>query len=303
MKKLLIAGHIKYSKEQWAQLKTLDYEIIIVEDERLPLQMDVSDIEVVVCNSLFVYNSITKFKNLKLLHLTSAGMDRVPLDYIYKTGIKLFNAKGIYSIPMSEWVILKILEIYKKSKQFYKNQEQARWEKQPDLLELTGKVATIIGFGDVGIEVAKRLQAFGVYVVGIGRKNRESVLLDEYHTINEIDKVLEKSDIIISSLPLTEETRHLIDEEKIKRMKDGSVFINVSRGEVIDEIALIEAIHNNKFLGVALDVFEDEPLSNESKWWNLENVIITPHISFVSDKIRDRLFELIFKNLNENKIT
>jgi phosphoglycerate dehydrogenase-like enzyme len=204
---------------------------------------------------------------------------------------------------MSEWLILKILEIYKKSRQFYKNQDQARWKKQYDIMELTGKVATIIGFGDVGIEVAKRLQAFGVYVVGIGRKNKESVLLNEYHTINELDKVLEKSDIIISSLPLTEETRHLIDKEKIKRMKDGCVFINVSRGGVIDEIALIEAIYNNKFLGVALDVFEEEPLSNESIWWSLENVIITPHNSFISDKINDRLFELIFKNLNENKVS
>lgn len=299
---LLLTGAFKYSEEQLNRLRTLGYEIAFVQDERIPLEIDVSDIEAVVCNSLFLYNDIAKFKNLKLIQLISAGLDRVPLDYIKEKGIKLFNAKGVYSVPMAEWVVLKILEIHKKSKQFYKNQEKHKWEKQRDLLELKDKIAVIIGFGDVGTEVAKRLKAFGVHVIGIGRRKKEFQLLDEYYLIDYIDEVLRKSDIVILTLPLTEDTRHLIKEEKIRQMKDDCVLVNVSRGGVIDEKSLVKALQSGKFLGVALDVFEEEPLSENSSLWDFENVIITPHNSFVSDKVNDRLFELILKNLSEKNI-
>lgn len=295
--KLLLTGTFKYSQEQLNMIQSLGYEVTFVQDERVPLDIDVSEFEAVVCNSLFLYNDITRFKKLEFIQLTSAGLDRVPLDYLKEKGIKLFNAKGVYSIPMAEWVVLKILEIYKKSRKFYDNQAEHKWDKQRDLLELTDKTASIIGFGSVGYEVAKRLKAFDVKVIGVGRRKIESDLLDEYYLIEDIDQVLNKSDIVILTLPITEETRHLIDGDKIKNMKDNSVLVNVSRGGVIDEVALIEAIQNEKFLGVALDVFEEEPVSKDSLLWELENVIITPHNSFVSDIANDRLFKMIVLNI------
>lgn len=298
---LLLTGALKYSEEQLNKLKLLGYEITFVQDERVPLEVDVSDIDIVVCNGLFLYNDIVKFKNLKLIQLTSAGLDQVPIDYIKEKDIKLYNAKGVYSIPMAEWVVAKILEIYKKSKQFYKKQELRKWEKSRDLLELTGKTVSIIGFGDVGTEVAKRLKAFGVHIAGVGRKNIESEFLDEYYLIGEIDKVLKKSDIVILTVPLSQETWHLINKEKIRQMKDDCVLINVSRGEIIDEVALSEGINQHKFLGVALDVFGKEPLSKGSPLWSFENVIVTPHNSFVSDSISTRMFDLIYKNLNNKQ--
>ena len=295
--KLLLTGAFKYSQEQLNMIQSLGYEVTFVQDERVSLDIDVSEFEAVVCNSLFLYNDITRFKNLEFIQLTSAGLDRVPFDYIKEKGIKLFNAKGVYSIPMAEWVVLKILEIYKKSRKFYDNQAEHKWDKQRDLLELTDKTAAIIGFGSVGYEVAKRLKAFDVKVIGVGRRKIESDLLDEYYLIEDIDQVLNKSDIVILTLPLTEETRHLIDRDKIKNMKDNSVLVNVSRGGVIEEAALVDAIQNERFLGVALDVFEEEPLSKESLLWEFENVIITPHNSFMSDKVNERLFKCIEANL------
>ena len=202
--KLLLTGTFKYSQEQLNMIQSLGYEVTFVQDERAPLDIDVSEFEAVVCNSLFLYNDITRFKNLEFIQLTSAGLDRVPLDYIKEKGIKLFNAKGVYSIPMAEWVVLKILEIYKKSRQFYNNQDEHKWDKQRDLLELTDKTASIIGFGNVGYEVAKRLKAFDVKVIGVGRRKIASDLLDEYYLIDDIDEVINKSDIVILTLPLTE---------------------------------------------------------------------------------------------------
>lgn len=295
--KLLLTGAINYNEEQINKLISIGYEIIFIQDERIPLTIDVSNIEAVVCNSLFLYNDIATFKNLKFIQLTSAGLDRVPLNYVKEKGIKIFNAKGVYSAPIAEWVVLKILEIYKKSRQFYKNQERHIWEKQHDLLELTGKVAVIIGFGNIGMEIAKRLKVFGVHIIGVSRKKKESELLDEYCLSDCIDEVLKKSDIIILTLPYTHETHHFIDFNRISNMKNDSVLINVSRGGIINELALIEALRKDKFLGVALDVFEDEPLSKDSPLWDMSKVIITPHNSFVSDKISSRLFRLIFNNL------
>ncbi|WJE46145.1 NAD(P)-dependent oxidoreductase [Peribacillus frigoritolerans] len=297
--KLLLTGAFKYSEEQLNILKLLGYEIIFVQDERVPLQIDVSDIDAVVCNGLFLYNDINQFKNLKFIQLTSAGLDRVPLNYINEHGINLYSAKGVYSIPMAEWAVLKILEIYKKSRQFYLAQHDHKWEKQRDLLELTDKTAAIIGFGSVGTEIAKRLKVFGVNVIGVGRSKINSELMDDYYLVENIDEVLRKSDVIILTLPITKETHHLIDAKRIASMKDNGVLINVSRGGVIDEVALIEALQGGKFFGVALDVFEEEPLSVDRQWWELDRVIVTPHNSFVSDKVNERLFELIMKNLKD----
>lgn len=296
MKKLLLTGAFKYNQEQLSNLEHLGYEIVFVQDERKTLNIDVSDIDAVVCNSLFIYNDIKEFKNLRTIQLTSAGLDRVPLDYINEKGIQLFNTRGVYSIPMAEWAILKILEIYKKSRIFYKNQEQHKWEKQRELLELTDKTAAIIGYGSVGKEIAKRLKAFGVTVISVDRQVKEDEYVNESILIDNLDLALEKSDIIILTLPLTDETQHLINEEKIKVMKDDAVLINVSRGGIIDEIALIESLNKDKFLGLALDVFEEEPL-NASPLWDCKNVIITPHNSFISDKVNERLFDLMIENL------
>jgi phosphoglycerate dehydrogenase-like enzyme len=143
---LLLTGAFKYTKGQLNSIQDLGYNITLVQDERVSLSeanqnIDIAAIDAVVCNSLFLYNDINQFKSLKFLQLTSAGMDRVSLDYIKNHGIQIANARGIYSIPMAEWVVLKILEIYKNSRHFYKAQSERKWQKQRGLLELAGKTA------------------------------------------------------------------------------------------------------------------------------------------------------------------
>ena len=295
--KLLLTGAYNYTQEQFNRLADIGYEIVFAQDERIPLEIEVSDINAIVCNSLFMYNDIAKFESLRIIQLTSAGTERVPIEYIRKNEILLFNAKGVYSIPMAEWIILKILEIYKQSRYFYNNQANHKWNKNRELLELTGKTTAIIGFGSVGTEIAKRLKAFDSKVIGVGRREIDSKFIDMYINVRDIDSALENADIVVITLPLTSSTRHLFNKQKLMKMKDDAVLINISRGEIIDENALIELINDGKFLGVALDVFENEPL-DDSSLWDYENVIVTPHNSFVSDKVNERLFELIVSNLS-----
>lgn len=295
--KLLLTGAFKYEESHLDRIRMMGYDLFFVQDERVPLDIDVSSIEVVVCNSLFLYHDIRHFEKLRCIQLTSAGIDRVPLDYIEDRGIVLFNAKDVYSIPMAEWVVLKVLEIYKKSREFHHAQINHQWEKQRELLELTDKIAAIIGFGSVGEEVAKRLKGFGVNTIGVGRRRIESPYLEEYFTIDQIEHVLEKSHIVVLTLPHTNETHHFLNSNRIDKMMDRSILINISRGGVLDESALLKAVKRDKFLGVALDVFEEEPLPTASPLWEQKKVFISPHNSFISDKVKERLFGLIMKNL------
>ena len=297
--KLLLTGAFAYSEAQLAQIKSLGCEAFYIEDERKPFPVEVSAIEAVVCNNLFLHHDIAQFKNLKLVQLLSAGLDRVPLDYIKDHNIKLFNAGDVYSIPMAEWAVLKILETYKQSRYFYRNQDQHRWQKNRDLLELTGKKVVIIGLGNIGLAIAQRLKPFGVEITAVDIREFKYESVDRSCMIDELDQVLKASDIIILTLPLNEKTRHLFSAERLKLMNDHSVLVNLSRGAIIDEAALIEVLQTGKFHGVVLDVFEEEPLPAESPLWGFDNVIITPHNSYVSDLAKERLFTLILTNLKK----
>ena len=296
--KLMLTGAFAYSETQIEQIKALGFEVFFIEDERKPLPVEVSAIEVVVCNNLFLHHDIAEFKNLKLVQLLSAGLNRVPLDYINDHNIKLFNAGDVYSIPMAEWAVLKVLEIYKQSRFFYRNQEKRLWQKNRDLQELTGKKVGIIGLGNIGLAIAQRLKPFGVEITAVDIRQVKTEPVDRFCMIDELDLVLKASDIIILTLPLNEQTRHLISAERLKLMPDHACLVNLSRGAIIDEAALIEALQAGKFRGVALDVFEEEPLPGGSPFWGFDNVIITPHNSFISDRVNERLFALVMENLS-----
>lgn len=299
--KLLLTGSYSYTNDQLKHLAGLGYQISMLPEERITDGLDVADIEVVVCNNLFRHTDIDKFKSLKLVQLTSAGTDKFPVDYIEKAGIRLETARGVYSIPIAEWVVLKILEISKKSRYFYSAQQQHNWQKERNLTELAGKTAAIIGYGSIGIETAKRLQAFDVKITAVDSRIPEPEEMKWVHNLQlpeQLDATLSKSDIVVFTLPLTEQTHHLMNRQRLELMKNDALLINVSRGAIIDEQALIAVLQQNKFAGVALDVFEEEPLAANSPLWDFDNVLVTPHNAFVSAKNHQRLFDLVLNNLS-----
>ncbi|MGN0527226.1 MAG: NAD(P)-dependent oxidoreductase [Acutalibacteraceae bacterium] len=268
-------------------------------DERMPVPFDDRDFDAVVCNGFFVYNDIKQFTNIKLIQAISAGLDRIPLDYVKEHNIKLYNARGVYSIPMAEWAVMRVLEIYKKSMTMYESAKQHNWEKQRELFEISGKTVCVVGMGSVGTEVAKRFATFDAKVIGVDIFKNDNKYYDECYLISELDEALKISDIVILTLPLTDETRGMFDLKRLKIMKDNSVLVNISRGPVIVEHDLIEALNCGKLMGVGLDVFESEPLSEKSPLWEMPNVLISPHNSFVSDRTNERMFEIIKCNLKE----
>lgn len=300
--KLLVTGAIQWTKEQLDYLVELGHEVIYVQDERIPLEeqnIDVKKIEGVICNGLFLYNNIEEFINLKYIQLTSAGLDRVPLEYIKQNNIKLFNARGVYSIPMAEYAILGVLEIYKKSNVFFQNQKNHLWEKQRDLWELVNKNVAIVGTGDVGYQVAKRFKAFDTNIIGFDLFPREIEYFDKVHSLDELSNEINNIDILILTAPHSKYTHYIVNEELLKNAKNTLLIVNIARGGLIDQECLIQALEQNKVMGAVLDVFENEPLSSTNELWDRDNVIITPHNSFVGEYNFRRMHQVIIKNLKE----
>lgn len=296
--KLLLTGAIQWSQERIDILKSLGHQIFYVQDERISLSqqgIDVASIEGVVCNGLFLYNDISQFVNLNYIQLTSAGYDRVPMDYIKEHQIKIFNARGVYSIPMAEFAILGVLELYKQAKFFLDNQHKGIWEKCRNIVELYGKTVVILGCGSVGQECARRFKAFGCHIIGIDVCPYESNDFDDMLGLDKLDVVLPNCNLVILTLPLTDDTRYLFDDDRLRLLKSDAVLVNISRGAVIDTNALIKALPN--IGGAVLDVFEEEPLNEDSLLWKFENVIVTPHNSFVGEGNSERLWKIILGNL------
>ncbi len=297
--KLLLTGAFSYTEEQLTKLKNSGFEITFVQNELEELTLDCSVFDAVVCNDLFRYNSPEKFSNLKVVQLTSAGFDRAPVGYFAANGVSLFNARGVYSIPMAEWVVLKLLEIYKESHRFYSQQKKKTWQKHRNLREITDKRILIVGTGSVGLECARRLQAFGAQVLGADIYDSKSEFIDDFYYMERLPELLPTVDAVVLTLPLNDSTKGLFSHKYLSAMKDDSILINVARGKVLDEEALHNLLSEGKFLGVALDVFEEEPLSEDSPLWTNPRVIITPHNSYASDETGTRMFRLIYKNLTE----
>lgn len=293
---ILVTGAWQQAADYITDIEKLGHKVTFLQYEKDELPIDSSFIEGVICNGLFQSHHIEKFPNLKYIQLTSAGFDRVPMDYVKEHNIEIHNAKGVYSIPMAEYAICGVLQLYKKSFSFLENQKIHKWEKVRNLVELYGKTVVIVGCGSVGNECAKRFKAFGCNVIGVDIYPVEN---ENYSSVNPLDKlniILENADIVILTVPLTNETKHLMNKERFSHMKNGSLLVNISRGAVVDTDALICAL-KDKLGGAVLDVFEEEPLDENSPLWDMENIIITPHNSFVGDGNGKRMSDLIMCNL------
>lgn len=294
---LLITGAWQEAKKKINEIENIGHRVVFMQYEKDELPCDYEWVEGVICNGLFLYHPIEKFINLKYIQLTSAGYDRVPMEYINEHNININNARGVYSIPMAEFAIAGVLQLYKHMDRFAENQKDALWNKERNLSELFGKTVCIVGCGNVGTECAKRFKAFGCKVVGVDIVTREDKNYGKIELIDNIDEVLVYSDIVVLTLPLTEHTFHIINKDRFEKMKKESVLVNIARGAVVDSTALIEALDNKKLGGAVLDVFEEEPLDEKNRLWSMKNVIVTPHNSFVGDGNGERLSNVIIDSL------
>jgi phosphoglycerate dehydrogenase-like enzyme len=236
-------------------------------------------------------------RNLKWIHVISAGLERMPFPAIAERGILVTNARGIHVIPMAEYTMGLILMFSRRFVDLLRNQQDRTWDRTIRIDELYGQTLGVIGAGAIGTEIAKRAKAFGMRTLGVATSVREQEGFDQMFSRDQLDEVLRQSDYVVVIVPLTPQTDRMIGEREIGLLKKTAVLINIARGRVVDENALVDALVAGRIRGAGLDVFEQEPLPQDHPLWSLPNVVLTPHLSARSPKYMERALEIFRHNL------
>jgi len=217
---------------------------------------------------------------VRWVHSRSAGLDGVLFPALVESPVPLTNGRGVFSQSLGEFALAAILYFAKDLRRMNRNQEAGRWE-QFDIVEISGQTVGILGYGDIGRAVASRVRPMGMRVLAVKRHGPSLYNVDPLvHQIFPPDKrteMLAQSDYVVAAAPLTSETRGMIGEAEFQAMKPTAVVINIGRGPVIDEAAMVRALAAKRIKGAALDVFDTEPLPPGHPYYSMENLLLSPH--------------------------
>lgn len=241
--------------------------------------------------------SALKSPNLSWLHTFSAGIDNAVFTTFRERGIRLSTSSGAASSPIAQSVTMYMLALSRNLPLYMQHQRNHEWTPH-SFHELDGTTVAVIGLGPIGLEVVRLSQAFNMNVVGCRRSPSGNDPCPTY-PLTQLREVVSDADWVVIALPLTDDTRDIIDSSVISAMKQGAGFINIGRGELVDEPALIAALQSGRVSCAGLDVFAEEPLSADSPLWDMPNVIITPHASGQTHGSYLRAEELFVANLGK----
>lgn len=233
---------------------------------------------------------------LRWFHTLSAGVERIIPDIAARPDLVVTNNSGAYDRPIAEHVIATVFAAAKRLPASFAAQGQHTWHDDPKSSDVRGSTLVILGLGSIGGEVAALATGLGMRVIGVRRSAAGGAVGPE-----RLAEVTAEADYLAICAPLTDATRGIVGAAVIARMKPTAWLINISRGAVVDEPALLAAVKERRIGGAAIDAWWTEPLPKDSEWWDLPNVIVTPHTSFSSPNIRDRSIALIKENLRRFK--
>jgi len=243
-------------------------------------------------------------RKLKWFHSLLIGAEHYSFPALIRSGVIVTAPRGAYSVPVAESAVSLMCALSRKLHRIFHHQEQGRWAErdivasEPPLGELSGSTALIVGLGGIGCEVASRCRALGMEVMAVVPTERgRPPYVDRLYLSADIDNAIPSADFIVLACPLTESTRGLINAERLSYMKKSAFLVNVSRGPVVDEAALLEALRSKAIGGAALDVFTEEPLQPCHPFYSLDNIIISPHCAGVSTKFWERAVGFFADNL------
>jgi len=286
-------------RDRWPQMRVVYLANYDTLDKELP------DAHIFVGASLRP-EQFAHAKQLKWIHSTAAGVSQLMYPELRNSGVIVTNPSGIFSPPMAEHTMGMILALARNFPDTVRFQDAAKWaqqdlwDKPQHLSEVNGSLLLIVGYGSIGRELAKRAQAFGMRIWGVTRSGKgDTTYAERIQPASELHQALPHADYIVIAAPDTPETKHLIGAEQIARMKRGASLINIGRGSLLDEAALMAALQSGQLSGAALDVTTPEPLPSDSALWKAPNLFITPHTSGVSDRLWQRETELLLRLLDE----
>jgi len=239
---------------------------------------------------------IKKASRLQWIQSMATGVDSIVNLPSLKKEVLVTSTRGIHGPQMSEMAFLLMLALNRNFPQFVRNQDKEVWERWPTKL-LNGKKVGILGIGVIGEEIARKSKAFGMTVHGIDIVKRRVDVVDYFYEPKDLLKVLQEVDYFIIVAPLSPQTRGMIRARELSSMKPSAFLINIGRGEIVDEEALIQALNSGKIAGAALDAFCQEPLPKSHPFWKMKNVIVTPHVGGASDIYAEQVLSIFEENL------
>ena len=233
----------------------------------------------IIFGSRIPLNVIHRAPNLKWVHLMGAGADKLVNSELWKSPVIITNSKGISATPLAEFVVCMMLMFVTRAPLCFEMKQKKQWTRflRTDLYD---KIVGIVGLGAIGQEVARLSKAMGMRVYAMRRSSisgEQVPNVDIMFSKEQLKQLVAEADFVVLTLPLTPETLGLIDEDLIRKMKSTAYIINIARGRIINEEALIRALQNNSIAGAGLEVFSTEPLPPENPLWDLPNVIFNPH--------------------------
>ena len=236
---------------------------------------------------------ISALPRLRWYHTVGAGVDRLLVpEIVARDDLVLTNNSGAYDVPIAEHVLATIFAAAKNLPRLQAAQQRREWVGDPHDREVAGKTLVILGMGSIGGELAKLAAGVGMRVVGIRRTARDGAL-----TPDRLADAAAEADYLAVCAPLTPETRGIVSADVIARLPSQAWVINIARGPIVDEPALLRACRDGKIGGAAIDAWWQEPLPADSEWWTLPNVIVTPHVSFSSERVRERTVNFFVENV------
>lgn len=284
-------------RKRWPEMKVVH----LPDYDRLPEELP--DTDIFVGYSLRA-KQLKDAKKLKWIHSTAAGVAQLTYPELREAGILVTNPSGVFSVPMAEHAMGLILALARNFPDTVRQQDKATWSQQElwdkpqRLSEVNGQVLLIVGYGSIGRELAKRAKAFQMRVWGVTRSGEgEGAQVERILPVAKLHDALPEADYVVISAPETAETKHLIGASGFAKMKRGARLINVGRGSLLDEKALICALETRALGGAAIDVAETEPLPADSPLWKAPNLLITPHTSALSDRLWVRQTALLVELL------
>jgi D-2-hydroxyacid dehydrogenase (NADP+) len=259
-----------------------------------------ADAEVIFGTILFPADLMKRAPKLKWIHIANVGVDRFLSGELFAGNWTITNSRGALATPIAEHVLTFMLMLAQNASRLMENQAQRRWERY-STLELQNRTVGIIGMGAIGREISRVTKGIGMRVIATRRSaaRREAGEdgVDLVYPVKDLPAMLQDCDFLVIAAPLTPETRHMISDREFTAMKPSAFIINIGRGPIIDEAALIRALKAKRIAGAGLDVFETEPLPPESELWSMPDVFVSPHMAGVSDRRSHRLIKLFCDNL------
>lgn len=247
------------------------------------------------------FSAARKAPNLKWLHVANAGVDHPIFSEMLARGVRLTTSSGSTAEPIAQTAITALLMLARNFPHWMQAQREHRWS--PMTIEefprdLRGQTAVVVGLGHIGKEFARIARALGLIVIGVRRSPMQpGDPVDEMRAPEELASLMPRADWLVLACPLTPETRGLVDAKLLAALPKTARVINVGRGEIVDESALIEALQSGALAGAYLDVFQKEPLPADSPLWDLPNVLVTPHNSTASAGNQQRIYDIFAKNM------